>query len=85
MNPISTAVTAVVCSLVVSESRCGEALPKETGTMHPPLAYTIKLDTVLTHDDGKFLWYHPRVAAVPGAAPRWATSARLQSARPSLG
>jgi hypothetical protein len=67
MNPISTAVTAVVCLLVVSESRCGEALPKETGTMHPPLAYTIKLGTVLTHDDGKFLWYHPRVTAVPGA------------------
>src|SRR5581483_9028738 len=30
------------------------------------LAFRIKLDTVLKHDDGKFLWYHPRVAVVPG-------------------
>lgn len=31
-----------------------------------PLTWTVKVDTVLEHDDGKFLWYHPRVAAVPG-------------------
>src|SRR5262249_41146483 len=30
-----------------------------------PLGFAVKLDTVLEHDDGKFLWFHPRVAAVP--------------------
>lgn len=32
-----------------------------------PLRFTVKLDTVLEHDDGKFLWFHPRVAVVPKA------------------
>ena len=31
-----------------------------------PLAFEIRLETVMEHDDGKFLWYHPRAAAVPG-------------------
>lgn len=35
----------------------------------PPLDFTVKLETVLTHDDGKFLWFHPRAAAIPGASP----------------
>ena len=30
------------------------------------LEYDIKLQTVLEHDDGEFLWFHPRVAAIPG-------------------
>ena len=29
------------------------------------LGYEIRLETALEHDDGKFLWYHPRAAAVP--------------------
>ncbi len=29
--------------------------------------YEIKLDTLLEHDDGQYLWFHPRVASVPGA------------------
>src|SRR5262245_42341840 len=32
-----------------------------------PLDFTVKLETVLEHDDGKFLWFHPRVAAMPQA------------------
>ena len=32
-----------------------------------PLDFTVKLETVLEHDDGKFLWFHPRVAVIPGA------------------
>lgn len=31
-----------------------------------PLEFTVKLETVMKHDDGKFLWFHPRAAAVPG-------------------
>ncbi|MBN2310736.1 MAG: exo-alpha-sialidase [Candidatus Hydrogenedentes bacterium] len=31
------------------------------------LGFEVRLDTVLKHDDGEFLWFHPRVAAIPGA------------------
>ena len=34
-----------------------------TLTSAEPLTYTIKLDTVLKHDDRQFLWYHPRAVA----------------------
>ena len=33
-----------------------------------PVAFTTRLETVLTHDDGRSLWYHPRAAAIPKAA-----------------
>jgi hypothetical protein len=29
------------------------------------LDFTVKLETVMKHDDGQFLWFHPRVAAIP--------------------
>lgn len=29
-------------------------------------AFSIDVRTVLTHDDGQWLWYHPRAAAIPG-------------------
>ncbi len=38
----------------------------------PALDYTVKLETALTHDDGKFMWFHPRTAVIPatkGAPP----------------
>ncbi len=31
-----------------------------------PVEFTVKLETVMKHDDGKFLWFHPRPAPVPG-------------------
>ena len=34
--------------------------------MPETLDFDIKLDAVLKHDDGKFLWFHPRVASIPG-------------------
>ncbi len=30
-----------------------------------PAGYRVERQTVLKHDDGKFLWFHPRVAAIP--------------------
>ena len=39
-----------------------EALRSDTKVV----PFTTRLDTVLEHDDGKFLWYHPRATAVPG-------------------
>jgi hypothetical protein len=38
----------------------------------PPagLDYQVKVESILEHDDGKFLWYHPRATRVPaGASP----------------
>ena len=31
-----------------------------------PVDFKVKLETVMKHDDGKFLWFHPRAAAIPG-------------------
>jgi len=31
-----------------------------------PVEFTVKLETVMKHDDGKFLWFHPRAAVLPG-------------------
>ncbi len=33
-----------------------------------PVGFTVKLETVMKHDDGKFLWFHPRAAAIPSPA-----------------
>jgi hypothetical protein len=29
--------------------------------------FAVKLETVMRHDDGKFLWFHPRAVAIPGS------------------
>ncbi len=31
-----------------------------------PPDFNVKLETVMEHDDGKFLWFHPRATALPG-------------------
>ncbi len=36
---------------------------------NPSIPFNILLDTVCEHDDGKFLWFHPRAALVPQAGP----------------
>lgn len=33
-----------------------------------PLDFTVKLETVMKYDEGDFLWFHPRAAAIPGGA-----------------
>ena len=33
-----------------------------------PVEFTVKVESVMKHDDGKFLWFHPRAAAIPAAA-----------------
>jgi hypothetical protein len=35
-------------------------------TSPAPLDFTVTVDTILEHDDGQFLWFHPRAAAIPG-------------------
>ncbi len=29
--------------------------------------FTVNVETVMKHDDGKFLWFHPRAAAIPSS------------------
>lgn len=41
----------------------GAALGAEAAA---PPEFTVSVETVLKHDDGKFLWFHPRATAVPG-------------------
>ena len=49
-------------------SSIGVALLATVATQAASLEFTVRLETVLEHDDGKFLWYHPRAAplALPG-------------------
>ena len=51
-------ILALVPPLALTPSRAAEILSP---------GFTVKLETVLTHDDGRFLWFHPRVAAIPGS------------------
>ena len=30
-----------------------------------PLDFQVRLEEVLSHDDGKYLWYHPRAVVYP--------------------
>ncbi|WP_422929254.1 GDSL-type esterase/lipase family protein [Singulisphaera sp. PoT] len=39
------------------------------GPSPAPVRFTTELRTILEHDDGQFLWYHPRATAIPGADP----------------
>ena len=40
---------------------------QESSDRFRPLEYEIRLERALTHDDQEFLWFHPRVAAIPAA------------------
>ncbi|MFK5923970.1 MAG: sialidase family protein, partial [Verrucomicrobiota bacterium] len=40
--------------------------PSKKNSSFQLLPFKVKLDTVLEHDDGKSLWFQPRVAVVPG-------------------
>jgi len=46
------------------------ALIDSIRTDTPLVPFTTRLDTALEHNDGKFLWYHPRVAPIPSADPK---------------
>ena len=56
-------IAAAVLPLRIASAQPNE---KDAESVFRPLGFEIKLDTVLRHDDGKFLWFHPRVAAIPG-------------------
>ena len=40
-------------------------LPASAAEPPPPVEFTVKLETAVKHDDGKFHWVHPRAAAIP--------------------
>jgi hypothetical protein len=50
---------AIAFALCVSSSACAQEQAVRI------VDFDVKLETVLEHDDGKFLWFHPRVAAIP--------------------
>jgi lysophospholipase L1-like esterase len=43
------------------------ALRDALGPAPPPVRFTTELRTILEHDDGRYLWYHPRATAIPTA------------------
>src|SRR4051812_25327841 len=49
-------------------------LPVLAAPLVTPLEFQVRLEVPLKHDDGQFLWYHPRAATIPpsqpGAEPR---------------
>jgi hypothetical protein len=49
---------ALIAALAVTPARADE-----------PLAFQVRLELPLRHDDGRFLWYHPRAAAIPAQRP----------------
>lgn len=56
--------------LLIIFSLLGALLPLgilPTGAAEAPLDFTVKLEAVIKHDDGKFLWFHPRAAAIPAS------------------
>ena len=56
-------IACVICvGLLVAPPAVGQAAAPA------PVEFTVKLETVIKHDDGKFLWFHPRAAAIPARA-----------------
>ena len=42
------------------------ATSEEKATRTELLDFEMRIETILKHDDGKFLWFHPRASTVPG-------------------
>lgn len=63
---VSALLLAVVAVASASSPLNGQE-PRLSRHDAAPLDFSIRLETVLEHDDGEFLWFHPRVAAVPVA------------------
>ena len=53
-----------------SEANSTDAAPIKSAAERPGLSplldYQVKLQVILKHDDGTYLWFHPRVSAIPG-------------------
>lgn len=53
--------TSIVLLLAAGLLPVFSAFPDES----EPVSFNSTLDTVVEHDDGKFLWFHPRIAVIP--------------------
>jgi hypothetical protein len=42
-------------------------LASRAAAEEPGLTFDVQLQTLLEHDDGQYLWFHPRTTAIPGA------------------
>lgn len=57
-------------SLAVADASTERSGPDEGSDEVRRVEFRIQLDTVLEHDDHEFLWFHPRVTAIPAAGER---------------
>lgn len=55
--PLALATIAALLNFDIASGSAAEAAPD----------FTVNLETVMKHDDGKFLWFHPRAAAIPAS------------------
>jgi hypothetical protein len=63
---LSRAVATSLLVLTVSSADGAESSGSSTRAAESSAPdFTVKLETVMKHDDGQFLWFHPRVAALP--------------------
>lgn len=53
-------------ALLVLPARSEEPAGGAAAAAFTPLEFRLELDEVLSHDDGEFLWFHPRVSRLPG-------------------
>ncbi len=60
LSGLSTLLWAAIASTVIASEPTGQPATPATAR----LDFDVKLETVLAHDDGKWIWFHPRVAAV---------------------
>lgn len=51
---------------VACQTTSRSATSEKKTTKTELLDFQIRIETILKHDDGKFLWFHPRAATVPG-------------------
>ena len=63
----------IAVASVGAAAATGSAFADETTAPVERVDFRIELETVLEHDDGEFLWFHPRAAAIPAHADRPAT------------
>lgn len=54
-------------SLLILLVAIGVSKSERVQAAEPAPTFTVKLESILKHDDGKFIWFHPRAVAIPGS------------------
>ncbi len=56
--------TGLISLTLLLPAAVAQAAEPQPSRESESLDYDIKLETILKHDDGKFIWFHPRVAPI---------------------